>query len=75
MCQKVQVSEAVTKDLVCVYLNYMRKRPMIYDLECDSLKLLIDFMKRVLERDPQRNLIKIRSIKFIIREDTGDLSI
>ena len=57
--QKVFLSEYYSSDLVCVYLNYERKRKMVYDIKAESMLFLVNFMQKVLEKDPTCSLIKI----------------
>ena len=66
------MSEQITKDLVCVYLNFVRNRRMVYDLEADSMLLLVNFMKKVLKKDPTCSLIKIRKITLVSTEESGN---
>ena len=61
-------------DLACVYLNFERKRCMLYDLVSEGMVLLVNFMKKVLEKDPRGRLIKIRSITLHSKEDSGDFN-
>jgi|LauGreDrversion4_2_1035121.scaffolds.fasta_scaffold160965_1 hypothetical protein len=57
--QKINVCEEWTSDLVYVILNYKRKRKMMYEIEAESMNLLVNFMKKVLDKDPTCSLIKI----------------
>ena len=47
---------------------------MLYDLVSEGMVLLVNFMKKVLEKDPRGRLIKIRSITLHSKEDSGDFN-
>ncbi len=69
------MKESNVTDLGYVYLNFERKRTMTYDLVSEGMILLVNFMKKVLEKDPRGRLIKIRSITLYSRESTGDFNL
>ncbi len=69
------MKESNVTDLAYVYLNFERKRIMTYDLVSEGMILLVNFMKKVLEKDPRGRLIKIRSITLYSRESTGDFNL
>jgi hypothetical protein len=45
---------------------------MVYDLEAESMLLLVNFMKKVLKKDPTCSLIKIRKITLVSTEESGN---
>jgi hypothetical protein len=47
---------------------------MKYDVVSERLVLLVNFMKKVVEKDPSGNLIKIRSIALNSYEETEDFN-
>ena len=48
---------------------------MTYDLESEGMKLLVKFMKKILEKDPSGRLIQIRSITLFAIENAGDFNL
>ena len=48
---------------------------MTYDLVSEGMVLIVNFMKKVLEKDPRGSLIKIRSITLNSKEDIGDFNL
>ena len=57
-----------------MYLNFERKRRMTYDIVSQGMEIVVRFMKKVNEKDPRCNLIKIRSITLNSKESTGDFN-